>query len=282
MSLDIALLSRRALSVQNLLLDAIFPPRCAGCRKWSREIFCTECRAALKPIQQPFCLFCGKPFDPLLHNAQVCAGCRANRYHRAPPFRVLRSLYFFDGPIRNAIYRLKYQGKTAHTAPLAELLRNYLMRQDRKASHIPVERISLVVPVPLHPWRLYRRGYNQSTLLATELAKQLRQSCDKAGPTMAGVLRRIRHTPAQVGLKAKERAANVRGAFAFDEAALQRANVGNGAVLLIDDVCTTQATIHECARVLVRAGISEVYAITLARQPAGGDYRGPVDNGATT
>jgi len=281
MSLDISHILRRVLVVQNLLLDTIFPPRCAGCGTWSKNVFCPACKAALKAITKPFCAICGKPFDPLAHSAEVCTDCRAERRHPAPPFRALRSLYFFDGPIRKAIYRFKYHGKTAHAVPLATLLYDYLMRQDKNTLHIPVERLALIVPVPLHTWRLYRRGYNQSTLLAAELAKQLALTSGRARPDVAGVLRRIRHTPPQVGLKAKERAANVRGAFAVDEAALQQVNDVNGPVLLVDDVCTTQATIHECARVLIQAGIPEVYAITLARQPAGADYRGPVA-GATS
>lgn len=281
MSPSLVWLSRRVSVAQNFLLDTIFPPRCAGCQKWSQEIFCTECQAELKEINHPFCAVCGKPFDPLARSAEVCANCRAERRHPAPPFRALRSLYIFDGPIRRAIYRFKYHGKIAQAAPFAALLHNYLLQQDKNTTRIPVERLSLIVPVPLHAWRLYRRGYNQSSLLAGELAKHIAQTCGKARPVMAGVLRRIRHTPPQVGLKAKERTANVHGAFAVDAAVLQRVNPHNGAVLLVDDVCTTQATIHECARVLVRAGLPEVYALTLARQPAGGDYNFTVTGNRT-
>jgi ComF family protein len=273
MSPTIARLSQSLDASRKLLLDAIFPPRCAGCRTWSQSLFCDNCRAALKLIQKPFCITCGKPFDPLAHSAPECAGCRAERRHPAPPFRALRSLYVFDGPVRQAIYRFKYQGKTAQAAPLAALLYEYLLQQDKQVKHIPLERISLIVPVPLHAWRHYRRCYNQSALLAGELVKCIAQERSESIPLMHPLLQRIRHTTPQVGLKAKARAANVQGAFAINDALLQRVDLKAGAILLIDDVCTTQATLHECARVLVRAGAPEVYALTLARQPAGSDYR---------
>jgi len=273
MSPNRTLLLRHVSTARGLILDAIFPPRCAGCRTWSRDLFCSACQVALKAITEPFCDVCGKPFDPLAHNAPLCAGCRRERRHPAPPFRALRSLYFFDGPIRQAIYRFKYQGKTAQAEPLAALLYAYLSRPDEGAPRIPIERVSLIVPVPLHAWRQYRRGYNQSALLANELAKQI-TAAGLSRPTVPEVLRRIRNTPPQVGLRAKERAANLHGAIVVDEAMLNRVTPGQDAVLLIDDVCTTQATIYECARVLVRAGWREVYAMTLARQPAGSEYRG--------
>lgn len=239
-------------------LDAVFPPRCAGCGIWNKELFCLNCRASLHRIVPPFCAICGEPSDPLAKAARECARCRDNRYHAAPPFVASRSVYRFTGPVREAIHRFKYEDKIALGMPLAAVLHDFLEHQPDGALKIPNEQLSLIVPVPLHPWRQYRRGYNQSALLARELS-ELR------GLPHIEALRRIRHTTPQIELKAGERAANVKGAFAVDENALQAALPAGQAVLLIDDVHTTGATLSECASVLKKAGVAEVYALTLAR-----------------
>lgn len=240
-------------------LDIIFPPRCAGCQLWSKEIFCPDCRADLTLICAPFCTICGLPFDPLAYSADECADCRANRYHKAPPYRVLRSAYTFEGTMRHAVHSFKYKDKVALASPLATLLHSFLKQQPTGAPSIPCNQLKLLIPVPLHPWRRYRRGYNQSALLARELSHQL-------NVPVAEVLCRTRHTTPQVELSARARAQNVSGAFTVDEGVVQQAYNSSGPVLLIDDVCTTGATLRECAETLKKSGLTEVYALTLARQ----------------
>ncbi len=239
-----------------VLLDAVFPPRCAGCRAWNEALFCPPCSASLQPIQAPFCARCGIPFDPQLHTASECAACRSNRYHPAPPFETLRSVYAFEGALRHAVHRFKYQDKTALAAPLAGLLHEFL-QLSAQTPCIPLDDIRAVVPVPLHAWRRCRRGYNQSELLARELSLLL-------DVPMIDALTRVRYTTPQVELRKTQRRDNVRGAFALHEDVRRREN--KGGVLLIDDVCTTGATLGECARVLKSAGFAPVYALTLARQ----------------
>jgi ComF family protein len=250
-------------TIYHLALDAVFPPRCAGCGLWSEPVFCPACRASLRPIVAPLCVCCGYPFDPLARSAAVCAECHHNRYHLSPSFEALRSVYTFEGPLRQAVHRFKYQDKRALAAPLGALLRDFLVEQPAPGStrvpRLPHHRLALITSVPLHPWRRYRRGYNQSELLARELGKALRVP-------VGSVLRRIRHTVPQVELAAQQRAKNVRNAFAADVAALRASNPRNGPVLVLDDVCTTGSTLRECARVLKAAGAAEVYALTLARQ----------------
>jgi competence protein ComFC len=245
-------MARRA---QNILLDAIFPPRCAGCGDFESALFCDSCRATLQPITAPYCARCGTPFDPLSHPAAECADCRGNRYHGAPPFAAVRSCYAFTGALRPAVHRFKYRGKTALAPQLGELLFARLVSD----AALPRDEIKLLCPVPLHSWRRWRRGYNQSELLAGELGRL-------CGIRHAEILRRTRRTTPQVGLHETERLANVQGAFAVDEKGLEQFNPTRGPVLLIDDVCTTGATLAECARALKKAGIKEVYGLTLARQ----------------
>ncbi|MHB1357740.1 MAG: ComF family protein, partial [Anaerolineae bacterium] len=113
---------------------------------------------------------------------------------------------------------------------------------------------NLIVPIPLHPARVRERGYNQSTLLAQALGKRL------GIPSAEDVVRRARNTKSQVGLSRSERLQNMTGAFAS-----LRNLAGAPRILLIDDVCTTGATLEACAEVLIAAGAGSIHALTLAR-----------------
>jgi ComF family protein len=240
------------------ILDAAFPPRCAGCHAWNEAIFCPDCQTQLRFIRAPLCAQCGQEFDALAQIApdSICADCRENRYHSAPKIDARRAPLEYSGPIRQAIHAFKYRGQTALAAPLAALLWEY-SRYGEGAS-IPFAALSCIVPIPLYSLRRWRRGYNQSALLAQKL------SALSQIPS-AEVLRRVRHTQPQIELDARHRAANVRGAFAVDERA-GREYSQPGSVLLLDDVATTGATLEECARVLKAAGAQNVYALTIARR----------------
>ncbi|MBW3636177.1 MAG: ComF family protein [Armatimonadetes bacterium] len=231
----------------NAFLDALFPPRCAGCFEWSRDVFCARCTLQLRPIDAPLCESCGAPFDPLAYCASICVQCR----EKTPSFLAARSAFHFEGPLREAVHRFKYREKTALAARLAPFLAQTMARDAALSEFRP----QALVPVPLHGARHKKRGFNQSALLARELGASL-------GVPVAELLKRTRDTPPQVGLNRKQRAANVRGAFVMDAA---RSDQKGARILLIDDVYTTGATLRECARVLKKAGASEICALTLAR-----------------
>ncbi len=161
-------------------------------------------------------------------------------------FSRARAVYDYDGVIKQAIHRFKYRGLTAMAPVLAGLLCHHLERFPTKAD--------IVVAVPLHRDRLRERGYNQSELLAAEVARGL------GLPLQNGVVERARHTRSQVGLGAVERHANVQGAFNCNGKPLPESKV-----LLIDDVYTTGATLSDCARALKEAGARSVQALAVAR-----------------
>jgi len=159
----------------------------------------------------------------------------------------IRSLFPLNGVVRQAILQFKYQNVKVLAAPLAELMGEYLRMHRMYADTL--------VPVPLHPRRLRERGYNQSSLLAVELGRLT------SWPVVEGALLRIKNTPPQTKTKsAEERRRNVAGAFSC----LGRRLSGR-CVLLIDDVCTSGATLDACATALKRAGAASVWGLTLAR-----------------
>jgi len=154
----------------------------------------------------------------------------------------------FEGPLREAIHHLKYSGRTSLAKPLGSYLEAHWQTASQPAD--------LIVPVPLHATRLRERGYNQSTLLAEQLSRASKL------PVVEPALIRVKATTPQVTLNAAERKANVRAAF---EA---RSDLVRGRrVLLVDDVCTTGATLESSGIALRQAGATFVWALTLARAP---------------
>jgi ComF family protein len=158
------------------------------------------------------------------------------------------AVYQYDGPVRAAVHALKYDGVRA----IASLL-GALMAACPRLQRLEAE---VVTPVPMHPARLRSRGYNQSDLLASEVAKRLRFPMDTRA------LRKVRNTPPQARSTSElERARQVAGAFLADAA-----RVSGKRVLLVDDVATTCSTLNACAGALKAAGAAWAGAIVLARE----------------
>jgi ComF family protein len=156
----------------------------------------------------------------------------------------------YEETLRACIHALKYDGQTRLAEPLGNLLASKY-----RASGL---RADIIVPVPLHSERLQKRGYNQSKLLAEYCSRQV------SVPVHEDMLIRRRATSAQVGLAAKERHQNVAGAFVCSPTFTGKA-LAHHKILLIDDVCTTGATLEACSAPLFAAGAQEVWALVLAR-----------------
>lgn len=219
------------------LLDLIFPPHCAACGQPGAWL-CQRCLEQIDWLQPPICLHCGEPL--------ATSGRCPRRDHHPNLLDGLRSAVWHTGPLRMALHRFKYQNLRVLARPLGDIL--------IQAWHQDPPPADLLVPVALHPQRLRERGFNQATLLAQRLRRAT------GIPLDAHSLQRIRYTRPQVKLAAAERLANVRGAFSYEGPSL-----AGRAVCLIDDICTTGATLQACAAALRAAGASTVWAYTLAR-----------------
>jgi ComF family protein len=243
------------------LLVGLYPARCVACAEplpgepaAPDEWLCTLCRATLLPIGADRCPRCGRPRPGLpglaraggpapRRAAEPCGACRA----RPPPFSEARAAFEYGAALADAVRRLKYRRAPDLAGPLAALAGPVLG---------PSVAADVLVPVPLHVRRLRQRGYNQSALLAAELARAW------ARPLVPDALRRTRATAPQVEQPTPSaREANVRDAFAVRR---PEAVVGRR-VVLVDDVLTTGATAAACARALRRAGAADVMVRTLAR-----------------
>ena len=240
------------------MLDFALPPRCPGCGGIQAEPhrFCLDCWSALTFLGEPCCARCGHPFGFGSGDADQCGRCLAD----PPPFDRLRAAVAYGDLSRKVALKLKYGGRPG----VAETLAHFMLRHlDGQIGSGPQENgpaagdQPLVVPVPLHRWRLWKRGYNQAALIASALSRRT------GLPVDLDLLRRTRATPSLRGLGRSERALAVRGAFQVRDDA--RAGLADRQIILVDDVFTSGATASACAKALRRAGAASVEILCWAR-----------------
>jgi len=237
-------------SVLRKFLHILFPSACANCHMplWDDPVpyVCRACWETVIPISGPCCPHCGGPFASpvaLQHSpTHECGACRA----KPPAFTQTWSLFPYQSPLKEAVILFKYRGKRSLAKP-------FLQAMIPALPTLPT--IDVLMPVPLHPQRLRDREYNQSLLLAHGLSQHLQI------PLVLSCLLRIKVTVPQTSLSRKERLTNLHRAFAIDDAT----RIKGQRILLIDDVFTTGTTLHECAKVLRKAGSGPVFGLTLAR-----------------
>jgi ComF family protein len=234
-----------------MVADFLLPPQCLACREQVMEpaSLCARCWGGLSFLTEPCCDRNGIPFafDPGDGIFSAAALAHPPLWDRA------RAAVRFDDQSRRLVHDLKYRDRHEVAALMGRLM--------AVAGRALLAESALVVPVPLFRWRLWRRRYNQSALLARKLAQ-----ADL--PFRPDVLLRTRRTAAQVGLGHRERRANVRGAFAVPDAL--RGDIAGRTVLLVDDVITSGATANACAAALKAAGAARVnvLAFALVHDPA--------------
>ena len=237
---------RRLRTVADAVLAVALCPSCASCDALlehpTRGPVCQACWQSILPLTAPLCDRCGDPLRTWRTTDLASSLCPRCRRLRSAVDRA-RAIGAYDGALRAIVHALKYDGRRSLAAPLAALMR------ERGADILAGT--ACAVAVPLHPSRRRQRGFNQ----AADLARAL-------GLPVVQALRRVRATATQISLPAARRHGNVRDAFAATRHA--RA-LGGAVVVLVDDVCTTGATLDACARVLKARGVAQVRALTAAR-----------------
>jgi len=234
----------RLLAPLRYVADLALPPRCPGCGAVTREDhrFCAACWGTLRFLTPPWCAACHAPFAYDHGPGALCATCHGKR----PRHAGIRAAVAYGDVARTVALRLKYGGRTA----FAETVARQMMR-------LMPEHADLLIPVPLHRWRLWSRGFNQAALIALALSKSTNVPSDPL------LLRRVRATPFLRAMGAKARAKTVAGAFALAPGARER--LSGKAVVLVDDIHTSGATSDACTRTLLRGGAASVVILCWAR-----------------
>ena len=239
----------------NALEQLLLPAECLLCRSLlsfpdADRTVCSVCRHRWRAVRPPWCERCGQP-EPLFGGCRLCADWPA-------ALQRVRSAVWLEGGAREAVHALKYAGLARVADDLAAAMSSMVL---------PGGEGAMLVPVPLGPRRLRQRGYNQSARLAQALGRRWHRP-------VAELLVRVRDTATQTALTPAARRANVAGAFevrnekcGMRSPPMQNSALRNphSALVLVDDVFTTGATLAEAARVLECAGVTAVLAVTFGR-----------------
>lgn len=231
------------------VVDIILPPRCpvSGVPVEEPGLLSPGGWGQIDFIADPACAVCGYPFEFEVEKGALCAACLAE----PPPFASARAAIAYGGAGREIVLKFKHGDRL----DLIPAFMPWLARAGAEMLARAGQDGGLIVPVPLHRWRLLRRRYNQAAAIARAL------SARTGIPVSTDILRRVRHTAAQGFMNRKDRKKNVRAAFTAEPGP----RIAGKTVILIDDVYTTGATVSECAAALLKAGAAQVHVLTLAR-----------------
>ena len=230
------------ISLIDLFVSIFLPNRCLSCADiiLSSKLLCAKCNGNMRFIQQGnSCVRCGNPYSQNVEFQRTCAACIGTSS------MIMRSSFIYNDAAKQIISKFKFCGN----AQMAKRLSTFIVQ----ASSDIINGVDIIVPTPVHLLTLMNRHYNQSTLLATYLAKHYDVLLD-----CNLVIKSKRTTPQRL-LRRSARASNLRGSFQVC------GDVENQVVLLVDDVITTGTTMRELRKVLLKARAKEVRAVSLAR-----------------
>jgi len=240
---------RAAKKTLTAVLDIAYPGMCLSCEAplegpWELPL-CGTCMVKADFAGDMMCPRCGAGVARDPEEMRMCPKCHDLKLN----FKRAMSLAFYEGPMGEVVRALKFRGRRALAKPLGQMLATILRRQDF------TQHLDVIVPVPIHWRRRFKRGFNQSELIARHIARVLDLPVDRDS------LRRIRHTKPQTHLSRGERLSNLKGAFR-----IRRPDAIKGRnVLLVDDVMTTGGTMTECAREIRKAGAGQIFVAVAAR-----------------
>ena len=226
------------------ILDIIFPRRCVFCGDLIDSAnVCPECWKNVFWISAPICDICGKPLE--YSDTSLCHSCISHKFF----FDKSRSVFVYNDITKNAILNFKHREATYMSKTFA----SWLYRSGKEI----LEDTHIITSVPMYRTKLFRRMFNQSAILANDLANL----CNVYRNNL--LLKKIKDTHTQEGLTLEERRKNLIGAFTVNDKC--KSIIEGKNITVVDDVLTTGSTINECAKVLKQNGASKVYALTLAK-----------------
>jgi ComF family protein len=230
-------------------LELLLPSRCLACGGIVAPggSLCAACFSGMAFLAPPLCRCCGRPFELDPGEGTLCAVCIA----MPPPYGRARAALDYDDTSRGLVLRFKHADATHAARPFARWM-------VRAGAELLAE-AEVIVPVPLHRWRLLSRRYNQAALLAIEIGRESGVVC------VPDALARIRATPSQGQMGRRGRSRNIKGAFRV----ARPETVAGKRIVLVDDVLTSGATVGECVRVLLKEKAARVDVLTLARVTLG-------------
>lgn len=241
---------RKRISKWSKLAELIFfPSFCELCSSFlefpEERVVCRSCWESIKSSHASYCLCCGQFFEGS-GEIHFCRNC----LEKKPPFSCHRSFSRYRGKLKDLILLYKYRHFQILGKDLARHVYSTLAAKEEIWWGVEA-----VVPVPLHPKRKKKRGFNQAQIIARELARL------RGIELVEGVLMKTKNVPPQTFLQLKDREKNVLGAFRVEK----KEKIRDKVVLLVDDVYTTGSTIRACSSVLRDAGAKEVRALTIAQ-----------------
>ena len=229
--------------ITDILLDLLFPRRCAVCDNITDRFgsgVCRACQGKIVYIKTPFCMKCGKQLQG--EEEELCLDCRRKKHE------YIQGTALYDyGSMADSLFRFKYGGRQEY----AEFYGRQLY--EKKAGWLSAIRPDALIPVPVHVSRKRQRGYNQSELIARALSEY------SGIPVNTRLISRVKKTLPQKNLSERERQNNLKRAFK-----IRQNDVKLSTIVIIDDIYTTGSTIDAMAQVLKSAGIQKVYYMALA------------------
>jgi len=236
--------------IYRVVVHFLYPQRCTCCRlDLSYKNTSPLCGACADKLKQPGPLICRRCGRVLSSGGAYCFACRGSKADKYK-CKIIRSAFIFNEPVRRLVHALKYRQNVALAKYMGGQMASFFPRISE------LKNVNYVVPVPLFARRLRQRGFNQSELLARVVAEKLNLPLDTVS------LIRTRDTGSQTKLGREARERNMQGAFKC----VAPEKVKGKIILLIDDVCTTGATLESCAVALRNAGARRVVALTYARE----------------
>lgn len=244
---DIQVFMREFKNFREIILELCYPTTCVLCGKLDARGMCAKCKKKHPMIQEPRCMKCGKPIRDM--REEYCSDCKIHK----KIFKQGRSIWIHENEVKQSIYKFKYKNRRIYAEQYAKLLveeNTKLLRQWKP---------ECLIPIPVHANRKRKRGYNQAEVLAKMIQGEIERQLGVALPVETRMLYRKKETLYQKKLDDKQRRKNISGAFQIREMCSLPTTV-----LLIDDIYTTGATLQEISKILTRAGVQNVFFLTIS------------------